>query len=148
MSGSPAEKGGSNGQSWEHDSSFNCLLFLRDSVSCAKQLLLLILPPLSHFRHGIIPSQHSVFCFFCVFFFFMLHSISISFSLSIPLPSTYFLLPLTGHQLSPGCYLYFLYHPMFTSSWSVNSLGKTVLLCNAKHRPILPLRHDTNKEDS
>lgn len=45
-------------------------IFLRDSVSCAKQLLLLILPPLSHFRHGIIPSQHSVFCFFCVFFFF------------------------------------------------------------------------------
>lgn len=85
-------------------------IFLRDSVSCAKLLLLLILPPLSHFRHGIIPSQHSVFCFFCVFFFFMLHSISISFSLSIPLPSTYFLLPLTGHQLSPGCYLYFLYH--------------------------------------
>lgn len=112
-----------NGQSWEHDCSFKCLRFLRDSVSCAKQLFLLILPPLSLPLFSFLLS--TLFYIFLLLFFFILHNISTPCSLSIPFPSpSYFLLPLTGHQLSPGCYLYFLYHPMFTSPQSVNSLGK------------------------
>lgn len=89
------------------------------------------------------------FIFFCCCFFhtsqyfyslLTLYSIPISFLFSPAINRTLAvtrllsLLSLSSHVYLPSvCKL----------SWE-----ETVLLCNARHRPILPLRHDTNKEDS
>lgn len=106
--------------------------------------------PYHYFHHGIVPSQHSILCFSVVVFFFhtsqyfhslfTLYSIPISFLFSPAINRTLAvtrllsLLSLSSHVYLPSvCKL----------SWE-----ETVLLCNARHSPILPLCRDTNKEDS